>query len=184
LLDAQPGERILDIGCGPAYLLDDLPAVHYVGFDTDARYLAYARERYGHRGEFILSEYNETQRERHAPFDGILLMGLIHHLDDSQASDLLQLLAQSLTPNGRAITLDPCFTPDQSRIARFMARNDRGQFVRDELGYVSLVKRCFADVSQRVMHGICRVPSTEIVMVLRSPLAVTAEPRRMSRASS
>lgn len=168
-LDAKPGERILDIGCGPAYLLDYLPDVTYVGFDTEPRYLTYARERFGTRGQFILSRYDEAQRQAHAPFDGILLMGLLHHLPDEEARGLLDLLARSLAPGGRIVTLDPCFAPDQSAIARFMASNDRGEFVRNERGYRDLTSGLFGNIEARVMHNVCRVPSTEITMVLSAP---------------
>ncbi len=49
-LAPRAGERIVDVGCGPAYYLGDLPEVDYHGFDTDERYIEWARERWGSRG--------------------------------------------------------------------------------------------------------------------------------------
>src|SRR5215210_6260628 len=85
VLAAKAGERILDVGCGPAYLLDYLPEVTYVGFDIEPRYLDYARRRFGSRGEFVHARYDDGYRAKLAPFDGILLMGVLHHLDDAEA---------------------------------------------------------------------------------------------------
>jgi len=165
-LDARPGDKILDIGCGPAYLLDYLPEVTYIGFDTEPRYLSYARKRYGTRGRFILSKYDEVQRQEMPAFDGILLMGLLHHLPDGEARGLIGLLARSLAKGGRIVTLDPCFVDGQSRIAHFMASNDRGRFVRDEEGYRRLTAASFTGAQVSVLHDTCRVPSTEIIMTL------------------
>ncbi len=38
--ELKPGDRVLDVGCGPAYYFDRLPEVEYVGFDTSAPYVA------------------------------------------------------------------------------------------------------------------------------------------------
>src|SRR5215471_15468764 len=35
----KPGDRILDVGCGPAKLLAAMPGVHYVGYDPNPRYI-------------------------------------------------------------------------------------------------------------------------------------------------
>ncbi|OGX06021.1 MAG: hypothetical protein A3G87_08400 [Omnitrophica bacterium RIFCSPLOWO2_12_FULL_50_11] len=44
---AQPGQRVLDIGCGTGDILDFLPDVDYVGFDMDPAYISAARQRHG-----------------------------------------------------------------------------------------------------------------------------------------
>lgn len=162
----QPGERVLDLGCGPGYILEYLPHVEYFGFDTEQRYIDYARKHYGARGRFHCEVFSEETAARMEQFDVILLMGLIHHIDDKSASSLLHLVSRSLKPHGRAVTLDPCFTDDQSRIARFVARSDRGRFVRTAEQYDSLAKPHFDGVSAVVMHNVCRIPSTERIMLL------------------
>lgn len=49
----QPGERLLDVGCGTGGMLRVMPDVNYVGVDISADYIADARRRHGGRGTFI-----------------------------------------------------------------------------------------------------------------------------------
>jgi hypothetical protein len=106
---------------------------------------------------------------RVAPFDAVMLFGLLHHLDDSLAGSLLGLLAEGLTPDGRMATIDPCLTPDQSLIARWVALSDRGRFVRGETAYRQLVSEQFAVVETKVLNNVCRIPSTELIMRVNRP---------------
>lgn len=174
VLRPRDGEYILDVGCGPAYVLDHLPAVKYVGFDIHSRYIAYARCQYGSRATFVLGAYDDAQRRRYGPFDGALLLGVLHHLNDPEGRELLGLVAKSLSPEGRLITLDPCFTPNQSRVARLVAASDRGMYVRNAEGYQKLAQHAFTSVDSMVLEGVCRVPSTEIIMKLSRPALVSA----------
>src|SRR5436190_23144807 len=56
---AKSGERLLDIGCGTAEILDYLPEVEYLGFDQNESYIRAARKRYGPRGSFVGGDVNE-----------------------------------------------------------------------------------------------------------------------------
>src|SRR5215468_8048357 len=52
-LDLQPGQVVLDVGCGPAYYFERLPqGIRYYGFDTSQRYIAYAQRKWGDQAEF------------------------------------------------------------------------------------------------------------------------------------
>ena len=42
-----PGEKVLDIGCGPGDILENLAAVDYLGFDISREYIEAARKRFG-----------------------------------------------------------------------------------------------------------------------------------------
>jgi len=168
-LKLRAGERVLDIGCGPGYILDYMPQVHYVGFDTEPRYIEYAKQHYLDRGEFFCESFAQAHVAKFRPFDAIMLMGIIHHVDDAVAKELIGLVAKCLAPNGRVVTLDPCFTPCQSRIARWVAQADRGRFVRTEQSYRRLCADQFADVNAHIFNNVCRIPSTELIMRLGRP---------------
>ena len=110
------------LAAGLGYILDYMPSVDYVGFDTEPRYIEYAKQHYSDRGRFFCEHFTLAHVAKFKPFDAIMLMGIIHHVDDAVAEDLFGLLAKCVAPHGRVVTLDPCFTPTQSRFARWVAR--------------------------------------------------------------
>jgi SAM-dependent methyltransferase len=165
------GQRILDIGCGPAYYADRLPPCEYVGFDTDAVYIGHARRRFGGRPgtSFFAEPYTEAHRERLPPFDRVLMMGLLHHLSDDDAEGLLDLVARSLAPGARVVSLDTVLFEGQSGFSRLLAKNDRGDFVRYPSGFLALARRRFARVEDRIVGDTLRIPSSHFLMVLSDP---------------
>lgn len=53
-IQPEKGSRVLDIGCGPADILEYLPEnIEYVGIDMSGEYIEAARKRFGRRGRFI-----------------------------------------------------------------------------------------------------------------------------------
>jgi SAM-dependent methyltransferase len=168
-LKLREGERVLDIGCGPGYILDYMPRVDYIGLDIEPRYIDYARKHYSDRGRFSCEHLAHAHLTKFAPFDAVILFGILHHLDDIAAGDLLGLLTQTLAANGRIVTLDPCFTPGQSRMSRWVAQADRGRFVRDERAYRRLAGGQFAEVEGKLVSNVCRIPSTELIMRIAHP---------------
>ena len=166
LLEPQPGQRIVDIGCGPAYYLADLPAVDYHGFDTDARYIDHARKRFGRRGRFYVEPFTQMHADTLGPFDRVLLMGLLHHLSDSECAALLALLSRCLRPGGRVVTLDTVLHDRQGSMERWLAQNDRGTYVRSPSGFEALAKSHFSDV-QGTLPSLPRVPNIYYAMVLK-----------------
>src|SRR6516165_6705376 len=89
--ELKPGERLLDLGCGPAYYFGRLPEVDYVGFDTSEAYVAYARQHYGKRGDFRCESFTAQHIAQLGQFDVILLFGLLPHLAHAQCATLLDL---------------------------------------------------------------------------------------------
>ena len=147
-----PGCRILDIGCGTARILDYLPDVEYWGFDPSQRYIEEATRRYRKRGNFRCAIVEQAVVDDLGPFDVVIAIGVLHHLDDQQASTLTKLAWSALQPRGRLITIDPCFAKDQNSIARLLISRDRGQNVRYGEQYCRLATGEFLHVSGEVRH--------------------------------
>ena len=146
------GMRVLDIGCGPADLLEYLPPVDYWGFDVSAIYIEHARRKYGVRGNFHAGILTDATLADSPPFDVVVMSGVLHHLDDDVAGTVLRLAHRALRPGGRLATIDPCLVPGQNPLARWLIKADRGQNVRTEPEYKALVARVFTDHVVTVRH--------------------------------
>ena len=160
-----PGSRILDIGCGPGDILDYLPSdVHFVGIDASETYIASARARFGSRATFECVAVSPAFGSRFGTFDIAMANGVLHHLDDAQAVELMRAARDALVEGGRFVSLDGCFVPDQSRIAKWLIRHDRGRFVRTPQAYLDLARQAFRDVKSHVRHDLNRFPYTHFIM--------------------
>jgi SAM-dependent methyltransferase len=170
-LDLQPGQVVLDVGCGPAYYFERLPpGVRYFGFDTSERYIAYARRRWGDRADFRTEIFGEEHLDELPPVDSVMLLGLLHHLSDEQVRGLLNLAGRALAPDGRVISVDTCFEPRQGRISRWMSENDRGEHVRSPEAFVALARESFAKVDGEVVDDATRIPSSHWMMRMSAPV--------------
>ena len=160
-----PGDKILDIGCGPADVLNYLPAVNYTGLDISPEYICSAKKRFGSKGRFCCGDAGLAMIEgEQGTFDLVLATGVIHHLDDAQAARIFDLARLVLRPTGRLVTFDGCYVPQQSRIARWMHARDRGKFVRTREEYMRLALARFSKVESHLRHDLLRLPYTHLIM--------------------
>jgi SAM-dependent methyltransferase len=120
LLAPQPGEQILEIGCGPGVLARRVATAGalYTGVDASPRLLQIARRHQGQHGRFLLGDATRlamTTGLAVGSFDAVVFMLSIqdmHPLDPVLAST-----AWSLRRGGRVVVLmtHPCFrVPRQS----------------------------------------------------------------------
>ncbi len=146
------GMKVLDVGCGPADILTDLPDIDYWGFDISEAYINKARTKFGMRGRFHCKQLQLEDLAGCPSFDVVLALGLLHHLDDVAARNVMVLASKALKPGGRLVTIDPCLDPSQNPISRFLIRNDRGQNVRDKRGYEAIARSVFESPRVEVRH--------------------------------
>jgi SAM-dependent methyltransferase len=162
-----PTDRILDLGCGPADILDKLSTCQYVGVDQDQGYITRARKRYKNRAHFYDVGIADIDVVTPRSFDIALSIGVLHHLRDTEALHLLHVAHASLKPGGRLITIDGCKTHYQTRLCRFFLELDRGQFVRDKDEYVALASHVFPKVTATMREDLIRIPYTHLIMTCR-----------------
>lgn len=158
----RPGDRVLDIGCGPAAILPYLGDVNYTGIDLNADHIAQAKLSFGGRGRFIHGDTSHAAA-MDGLFDIVLCLGLLHHLDDEAVVTLATDVRSKLASGGRFFAVDPVFAPGQPWIARRLAANDSGQNVREADGYRRLVAGAFPHVRTEVRHNLLRVPYSHCI---------------------
>ena len=157
-----PGCRVLDVGCGNADLATLLPAgVTYLGLDNNPKYIESARQ----RGiDVIEAHVDQLGKLGYEPFDVVVAIGLLHHLDDQTAMDLICDVAKVLTPGGYLVTVDPVNHPNQSYVSRTIMRFDRGKHIRRESEYVTLAERAFDSPLPTVRYDLNPFPYAHCII--------------------
>jgi SAM-dependent methyltransferase len=166
-VEPAPGQRILDIGCGPGDVLAYLSDVDYVGVDGSHRYIKSARARFGPRGDFRCQAVADLVASEPASYDVIMANGLVHHLADNEVQHLFDVAGRLLKPTGRLVTFDGCFVPNQSSIVRTLLHLDRGRYVRTQQAYLALARSHFQVVEASVRDDLYRIPYTLLILVCR-----------------
>src|ERR1700739_3712720 len=74
-LRPKPGDRVLDLGCGPPRLLEFLPDVHYVGVDLSPTYIEHADRTFRGRGKFLVGDVSSFEARDLEAFDLVTAVG-------------------------------------------------------------------------------------------------------------
>jgi SAM-dependent methyltransferase len=163
-LDPRPGQRLIDIGCGPGHILTKLPeGVIYDGFDVDETYIQFANRHFGNRGQFHCRLFDEAAASEFGPADIVMMNGVLHHLDDDSARATVSTIKKVLKPGGAFFALDGVYSSGQSAIAKWFLDNDRGKFVRTEAAHRAILATSFPTCELYVHHDLLRIPYSLIV---------------------
>ena len=154
---------VLDVGCGPAAILNYLPKTKYFGLDHNAKYITAASKKYGAKGTFICAEVDQLGDYGLKSFDRILLLGVMHHLTDDQLSALMASIKGLLNSDGILITFDVALEDNQHPVAKFLAKNDRGKFVRTKSHYLSFIEAHFSLETADIRREFLRMPYTQLL---------------------
>jgi SAM-dependent methyltransferase len=163
----KKGDRLIDIGCGTAEILNYLPQdITYFGFDRNQRYIDAARERFSKRhAVFECESVGRGSGDKFPKFDVALAVGLIHHLDDADALAFLKDTKAVLKENGiLVLPAEPLYAPEQSKLARYIVSKDRGQNVRDLESYLSLYRQVYEFVDFEIDRHPLHIPYTGVAV--------------------
>jgi len=116
-LALEPGQRVLDVGCGWGSFARHAAArhgVHVTGITLSEPQAELARARAGEAGlselsDFRVMDYREIRDER---FDAIASIGMVEHVGDEKIDLYAERLSELLAPGGRLLNhgiarLDP-----------------------------------------------------------------------------
>jgi 2-polyprenyl-3-methyl-5-hydroxy-6-metoxy-1,4-benzoquinol methylase len=163
-IQAQPGQRLLDVGCGYGDLSEHLPGVDYVGIDLNEDYIAYARRSCRDGTRFEVASVTNLKKEDFGAFDCAVAIGVLHHVKDCDAISLFRALPDVLKPGGRFVTVEPVWDPEQRTTARVLAALDRGRFVRSQDAYEQLVSSWFNTTTSEIRHDMFWFPYTHCII--------------------
>jgi ubiquinone/menaquinone biosynthesis C-methylase UbiE len=157
----QPGQRVLDLGCGTATLLlllkERCPSAEVVGVDGDPKVLAFARAKAEKQGVAIrFDEALATQLPYgDASFDRVLSSLMLHHLTRDEKLQALREARRVLAPGASFHLVD--FGPPRNWLARGVVRAlSHGERMADNLAgrLPELMREAgFARVEERGHHG-------------------------------
>lgn len=109
-LGAAPGERILDVGCGPGFYCAELveevgPEGSILGIDSSPQMLALARRRCeGHQNVEFAEADGSALPVEDATFDGAVCVQVLEYIPEFGA--MLAELHRALRPGGRVVIWD------------------------------------------------------------------------------
>jgi SAM-dependent methyltransferase len=162
---AKPGDKVIDIGCGPARVLQSLPDVEYLGLDINPDYIAFARRTYGGKGTFIVGDTRSLRGDsRFKDADIVIAIAVLHHLDDDEAADCIRFAYDALKRGGRLVCYDACWIPNQGVVSRYIMSHDRGRNIRTEQQCRQLAAKVFSNVHTWIDTKPLRIPYVTIVL--------------------
>jgi SAM-dependent methyltransferase len=140
MLGAEGSKVVLDVGCGTGDALNYLDGFdEYLGIDNDPIAIEAAQKKFGAKKgvRFECRMLRDTDVAELAP-TGVVLSGLLHHLADSDAENLLRMVATSSRLT-RIVTSDIVYLPGK-HFNNLLARLDRGKFCRAQDGYTAIAR--------------------------------------------
>lgn len=97
-------DKILDLGCGTGILAPLFPEKNYIGIDIDIKLIEVAK-RLHKNYEFIRMDSSNLTLVQNS-FDKILIVGVIHHLDNTVRKKTFTLLKKLLKKNGTILAIE------------------------------------------------------------------------------
>lgn len=123
---AQPGDRVLDVGCGTGYLTALLaeavgPDGGAVGVDPSEAMVSQATEVLSGAGARYLVGFAESLALEDGSFDVVTSSLALHHIDEDQRQAAATEMARVLRPGGTVLVAD--FRPPSSRLGQWFVKN-------------------------------------------------------------
>ena len=168
-LRPEPGDRILDMGCGPGRLVPHVAAARYCGIDKNGRSIARARLRFPAVRFLHMDVCAEHPEFEDYDFDVAVACGVLHHLPDSQASRMFEFCHERLRSAGRLITLDCVLEEGQHPISKLLVSIDRGRFARNGAAYLRLAADRFPGAVLTLRHDLLQVPYSHAILECVKP---------------
>ncbi len=167
LLPDSSSFNVLEVGCGCGYTAEYLQGLysHYTGVDYAEKLIDYAREFNGYDNtDFVAANINDYEPEEKA--DVILMIGVLHHFDDYEAT--FRRILELLKPGGWVLINEPQSANLIIQIARKIRAVVDKSYSEDQLSFSSdMLKELFEksglENCRIVPQGLFSTPFAEVV---------------------
>lgn len=152
-LALQPGERLLDIGCGTGLFAPRADGF-YLGIDPALDALRFARARFPGGQRHFAAMRAGALALRPGSFDKGLIANVAHHLSEAELDQLLCAVREVV--RGPLVVLDAALDI-ANPVERALLRYDRGAYVRTTAALRPLLARRYAIEREEQFHNTLHV---------------------------
>jgi 2-polyprenyl-3-methyl-5-hydroxy-6-metoxy-1,4-benzoquinol methylase len=144
-LSCYAGQKaILEIGCSVGNIADAfraLPDISYTGIDIDGKAIGVARRRFPGAAFRFLEESVQEHCQGGARYDYILVAGMLHHVDDAMAVDILRATQSLSLPGSIIVVYDPdTLTLADPAYMHWFYKLEQGKFLRSHAETEALIR--------------------------------------------
>jgi 2-polyprenyl-3-methyl-5-hydroxy-6-metoxy-1,4-benzoquinol methylase len=142
----QDGDSVVEVGCSignVARVLISRSGVSYLGLDIDTGAIQFAKRWFAgyNRFSFDTRTLNEVSDEG-LRFDLVCVTGVLHHVPDQVAMEILRGARSVAKPGGRLLMFDPVpLKPGDGIVYRIIHRLEQGEYLRSP----EVLRRMIAD---------------------------------------
>lgn len=150
-LIVKKNEKILDAGCGTGILSTFFPNAIYTGIDLDKKLISFAKEKY--KKNFLVMSIDQLKFPINT-FDKIIIVGVIHHLNDKVTKQAFDEIKKVLKVGGKILVIE-AIPPilKYNLIGQLLRHHDEGDFVRTLDEYEKLFKSKFDVIKKYEQKG-------------------------------
>lgn len=169
-LQPETVSNVIDFGCGLgkySYLFSN---ANYLGIDPLEKCIRFANRRYKTPNSFFVrgNELSLSEIESES-VDLLFGVGVLHHMQESEVKTLIDECKRIIRPGGRVKFVEPYFSEGQSRVKRFVMKQDRGQQIRTRSAYISFFDTKAFQIECTIFPNYLKIPYdlTKITCVKR-----------------
>ncbi len=146
-------DKILDIGSGTGEFSVFFKPENYTGIDIEPAYIDYAKKHY--QGTFLLGDAARLPFSNYC-FDKAVILGVLHHLDDSLCYKIFTEMKRVLKPGASILVMEDTRSDGDSVITKILHSLDKGNQIRTADEYNAILKPHFKITeSFKIKSGLC-----------------------------
>lgn len=139
--------NILEIGCSTgniAQAFSKYKNINYTGIDIDNSAIRFAKNSFKNKNnfQFLNIDLRDYIKINNKKYDYVLFAGIIHHINDNTAIELLNSAIDLISNNGILVIVDPLL-PDKKDplLIHYYMKLEQGNFVKTKKEMLILIKK-------------------------------------------